>query len=162
MREKAACIVHAAQIAVLRWVPLPLPLKERVIWSLSPRYRLGVHVVIRDGYGRVLAVRSAYSRQWQLPGGTVDYGESFDHAIRREVREELGVEVPALRRVTTGRERSHRDLHAIYAAAPPRQSIRLSVEHTEWRYLAVDRLPAPYRQFARLVLAEIATDRSTS
>jgi ADP-ribose pyrophosphatase YjhB (NUDIX family) len=34
---------------------------------------------------------------WSLPGGAVETGESLDHAVRREVREETGLEVEPVR-----------------------------------------------------------------
>lgn len=50
---------------------------------------------IRDG--RVLACRrgpaQARAGLWELPGGKVDRGESDAEALRRELAEELGVEV---------------------------------------------------------------------
>ena len=50
-----------------------------------------VGLVHRDGDGRVLMVRPAAKRAFYLPGGKLEPGESDAEAVRREVREELGV-----------------------------------------------------------------------
>ena len=56
--------------------------------------------VIKDG--RVLLVHRSPSARffpdiWDLFGGHVDGGESLEEALRREAREELGIEIFALR-----------------------------------------------------------------
>ncbi len=51
-------------------------------------------VVIRTG--EVLLVRRAYpprAGEWSLPGGRLELGESLVDGVRREVREETGIEV---------------------------------------------------------------------
>ncbi len=50
-------------------------------------------VLMVDG-DSVLIVRDARDDvMWELPGGRLHYGESLEEGIRRELREELGVEI---------------------------------------------------------------------
>jgi 8-oxo-dGTP diphosphatase len=65
---------------------------------VSGRLRLipCVGAVIRDEQGRFLLVRRANEPGrglWSLPGGRVEPGESDARALRREVAEEVGLQV---------------------------------------------------------------------
>lgn len=56
--------------------------------------RLGVGAFIRDAEGRLLLVqrrREPEAGHWGLPGGKVDFGETVEAAVVREIEEELGV-----------------------------------------------------------------------
>jgi nucleoside triphosphatase len=64
--------------------------------------RLVVVPLVVDEERRVLLCRMAPDRgvfpdQWALPGGGVEPGERIEVALRREAREELGVELASLR-----------------------------------------------------------------
>ena len=51
-------------------------------------------VVIHDG--RVLLIRRGKAPdagEWSIPGGAVELGESVEDALRREIREETGLEI---------------------------------------------------------------------
>jgi 8-oxo-dGTP diphosphatase len=51
-------------------------------------------VVVRDG--RALIIKRAHEPrrgEWSIPGGTVELGEPLTDAVRRELREETGLEV---------------------------------------------------------------------
>ena len=55
---------------------------------------LGVFAAIFDDERRILCVRANYGeRNWTTPGGRVEAGESPLDALRREVMEEVGLEV---------------------------------------------------------------------
>lgn len=49
--------------------------------------------VLTDEDGRVLIVKPTYKPGWNLPGGGVDEGETPRCACRRELHEELGLDV---------------------------------------------------------------------
>lgn len=73
---------EAKRLAGIRFLNARLP-KKRVI----------AQGVLRDGDGRVLLCELTYKRDWDLPGGVVDPGESPAQCVVREIDEELGLDV---------------------------------------------------------------------
>ncbi|MEU9182686.1 NUDIX hydrolase [Streptomyces sp. NPDC048550] len=49
--------------------------------------------IVRDEQGRVLIVNPVYKERWNLPGGHLEEGELPSTAARREVREEIGLDL---------------------------------------------------------------------
>jgi ADP-ribose pyrophosphatase YjhB (NUDIX family) len=59
----------------------------------------------RDARGNVLLAKrknEPYRNQWSTPGGFVEIGETAEEALRREIREELGIALRALQYQGTG------------------------------------------------------------
>src|SRR5437868_4442417 len=59
----------------------------------SPRHSVSVAAVITDDHGRALLIRRRDNGWWELLGGVLELGESIEDGLRREAREETGLEI---------------------------------------------------------------------
>ena len=108
-------------------------------------FGLSVKAVVRDSEGRCLVVRRSKSSKfwpgmWELPGGKVDAGEAFDDALRREIREESGLDVQLLRYLG-GIEWPLPHINVVFIvmeAVVSGGEFNLSGEHEEAKWLALE------------------------
>lgn len=65
------------------------------IWYASlPCVVVAAGGLITDPSGRILLVKPNYRQLWALPGGICEQGEPPHHGCRRELAEELGIDIP--------------------------------------------------------------------
>lgn len=62
---------------------------------------LTVDAIIETEGGVVLIERKNPPFGWAIPGGFVDYGETVEDAVRREAREETGLDIEIVRQFHT-------------------------------------------------------------
>lgn len=106
-----------------------------------------VRVIVYRDDGRILLVRSRFSRQeWALPGGGVKYNESYEQAAVREVLEEIGLKIHNLRYL--GKANSHESYAKfsvrVFVAHASDYDIKCNFEIMEARWLNIDHLPKEY------------------
>jgi ADP-ribose pyrophosphatase YjhB (NUDIX family) len=59
----------------------------------QPRHRAAAGALIRNSAGHILMVEPTYKPTWEIPGGMIEENEPPLEACRREVKEELGIDL---------------------------------------------------------------------
>ncbi|MDF3141821.1 MULTISPECIES: NUDIX hydrolase [unclassified Streptomyces] len=59
-----------------------------------PRKRVAAGVLFVDDHDRVMLVDPVYKTPWEIPGGAVEADESPRAGAHREIKEELGLDLP--------------------------------------------------------------------
>jgi len=143
------------------WARLPVRVRKFVMLRYPrPAFRVGVLAIVASPDGGVLLLRHRFrsGKPWGLPGGWLEPGEGPVDGMRRELKEELDIDVDAdaLDLVTvTGRGgRPHVEifyrLHAAVEAVPP------NAEFDEHAVFAVDALPRGMLELHRRIVQEHA------
>ena len=77
------------------WRGSPRFVKRAGVWLTQTRFAVTAGAVVSDERGRVLLLRHVLrgGSGWGIPGGFLNAGEQPEEAIRRELREETGLEL---------------------------------------------------------------------
>jgi len=118
---------------------------RRLVWRAFGPRTVGIRGLVVDAEGRVLLVRHTYGPPaWHLPGGGVKRRESLLDALRRELREETGVEVdglPALLGTYSNLGEGKSDHVSVFVVVGWTRHIGSSSEIAAAEFFAPDRLP---------------------
>jgi len=123
------------------WKLMPKGMRTRVARSVQVKFTVSAAAVITNEKGQVLLLNHILRpvSGWGIPGGFIDFGEQPEQTVRREIREEAGIELAdvGLHRVRT----LGRHIEVIYTArgvGDPKVSSR---EITELGWFDIDKMP---------------------
>ncbi|GLY82778.1 NUDIX domain-containing protein [Actinoallomurus iriomotensis] len=68
--------------------------EPEIYYAGLPAAYVAAGALITDPTGRVLLVKPHYLDHWLMPGGTADEGEPPEATCAREVKEEIGLDLP--------------------------------------------------------------------
>lgn len=98
--------------------------------------------------GRIVLIRRRDNGRWALPGGIVDWGEDIPNTIRRELKEETGLDLVQIRRLVGVYSAPDRDprIHSICivveADVEGDMKVEDTLEVTEIQAFSPDSLPS--------------------
>ena len=136
--------LHLLALAVFR--RLPGWARRRVVRVLAPGVTVGSICVIERSDGALLLVRQSYRRSWGIPGGLLKKGERPEDAARREVFEEVGLDIELIGEPAVVVDPVPRRVDLVFRARPVGDRAEpvatpMSPEITEARWFAPDQLP---------------------
>ena len=134
-------------------------LLRRTWWRAARPVSVGVLGLVLDDGGRVLLVEHTYRSGWYLPGGGVRRKEPLEAALRRELREEVGIEpstTPRLHGVYWNFREGKSDYVVVFALERWTRRPARSLEIADSRFFAPGELPDDISPAAGRRIAEHA------
>jgi mutator protein MutT len=112
------------------WRRAPKALRRWTVRLSHPRFAVTAGAVITDSLGRVLLLKHRFrpGNSWGMPGGFIEVGEQPEEALRRELREEIGIEVEQLRLFATRAFKDAKQVEIVFLARAVRDPEQLSFE----------------------------------
>ena len=151
-------MIAAVQTALLQvWRRLPRLVRRWIVRLAAPSFTVGAACVIeRDG--AILLVRLVYRDGWGLPGGLIKRNEDVATCARREVAEEIGLDVELLGEPAVVVDSRPQRIDIVYRARPAAGfdaagARARSVEIREVRWFPAGELPALQHEAVTALLA---------
>ena len=115
---------------------------------MEEEQKIGVIALIRDEYGKYLIVKRSDDLKyepgkWAFVGGTVEFGENPKNALKREVMEEVGIEISDIEILnidhgtflSVDRKIKRHSIHLSFLCKAASDKIKINKEITEFRWL---------------------------
>lgn len=133
-------------LAAKAWRVTPLFVRRAGVWLTQPRFAVTAGAVVSDEQGRVLLLRHVLRKGsgWGVPGGFLKSGEQPEEAIRRELREETGLELDSVELAFVRTLKGVRQVEVIFRATMKSGALAgvekgFEIDRAEW--FALDSLP---------------------
>jgi ADP-ribose pyrophosphatase YjhB (NUDIX family) len=125
------------------WRRAPKSLKRLTVRLSHPRFAVTAGAVITDSRGRVLLLKHRFrpGKGWGMPGGFMEKDEQAEDTLRRELREEVGLELENLRVFATRTFRKPRQVEIVFTAEAVGDPDQLSFEIQKATWFSPGELP---------------------
>lgn len=116
-------------------------------WSMrvtQTRFTVTAGALIFNHEGKVLLLKHRFrvGSSWGVPGGFLEAGEQPEEAMRRELREEIGLEVEHVEIFTSRSFRKPRQVEILFRCRADAEVKPLTIEIERAEWFSVHELPA--------------------
>ena len=101
-----------------------------------PRHFVSVAGIVVNGDGRILVVKRRDNGEWQPPGGVLEWDETIEEGLRREIQEETGIEVHIDRLTGVYKNMRLGVVALVFRCRPSTGSLHTSSETEEARWMS--------------------------
>lgn len=136
------------------WRRAPARWKGWAIRFTQPRFTVTAGAIVSNDKGQVLLLKHRFrpGSGWGMPGGFLERGEQPADALRRELREEIGLEVSDVQLFETRTFKKARQVEIIFRCRAAGKTEQLNFEIKKAAWFSPDDLPKELpRDQARLI-----------
>ena len=125
------------------WRRAPKLMRRWTVRLSHPRFAVTAGAIITDPSGRVLLLKHRFrpGSGWGMPGGFLEKGEQAEEALRRELREEVSLELENVKLFTTRTFKRPGQVEIVFTARAVGVSDQLSFEIQKAAWFSLDELP---------------------
>jgi 8-oxo-dGTP diphosphatase len=122
---------------------LPGPVRRRVVRLGQTRFTVTAGAFVFDDRGRILLLEHEFraDSRWGIPGGFLDEDEQPDEALRRELREEVSLEVADVELYFARALKRPRQVELYFACSAINDPTPSSFEIRKAQWFDIDKLP---------------------
>jgi 8-oxo-dGTP diphosphatase len=123
------------------WRKAPAVVRRAGVRLVEPKFTVSAGAVVLDQQGRVLLLKHRFrpGAGWGVPGGFIAKAEQPEAALRRELIEEVGLNLRDVEFLCVRTIRKHVEI--IYRCAPDGDAAVRSIEISRADWFALDQLP---------------------
>ena len=145
-------------LKVWRWLPLSEWGRWRLSWCLTQKFLVGVMAIVFDEAGQILLLNHTYRHDysWGLPSGWLKARESAADAIEREVAEETGFRIQALRPLIIGGDKEFPRVDLIFVCQWLGGAFRPSAEVSKGKFFSLKALPDSIHPYQHRLIFQAA------
>lgn len=125
------------------WRRTPKSLRSWTVRLSHPRFAVTVGAVVTDNRGLVLLLKHRFrpGSGWGMPGGFMETGEQPEDTLRRELREEIGLEIEQAQLFTVRAFKKPRQVEIVFRCQSIGNPDQLNFEIQKAKWFAVSELP---------------------
>jgi 8-oxo-dGTP pyrophosphatase MutT (NUDIX family) len=129
---------------------------------------VGSALLVMNQDNQLLMIKRTDNKCWGIPGGAMELGEDLEDTIKRETKEEIGIDVKELELfgVYSGKDLYYKypngaevyNVSVVYMTRNIKDPIEVNQdEHSEYRYFDVNQLPTEISPPIKPIIKDLAT-----